>query len=255
MSLLDQVRKLEQQVTDRLKELEPLTREYEQLRKFAERLGLKYSPRSADAEPETERATTARGGGTRARAKERSARTPAKAQATRSPGRTRAAKTQAKPRGARSTSGQRAAGSAQATGAERDGRAGAQAQGAGSGGQRSGGRRATAARPGQRHDDVLRLVAESPGITVREIGERLGVDATGLYRVVKRLADDGRVRKQGAGLHPVEPATVSAPAPGPEATGATQTTPESGPQPPEASAPAEPESPIATADTASAGDT
>ena len=46
MSLLDQVHKLEQQVVDRLKELEhrlkevePLTREYEQLRKVAERLG------------------------------------------------------------------------------------------------------------------------------------------------------------------------------------------------------------------------
>ena len=47
MSVLDQVRKLEQQVVDRLEELEPLTREYEQLRKVAERLGVKYSPRSA----------------------------------------------------------------------------------------------------------------------------------------------------------------------------------------------------------------
>ena len=48
MSVLDQVHKLEQQVVDRLKELEPLTREYEQLRKVAERLGLKYSPGSAE---------------------------------------------------------------------------------------------------------------------------------------------------------------------------------------------------------------
>ena len=48
MSLLDQVHKLEQQVVDRLKELEPLTREYEQLRKVAERLGVKYSPGSAE---------------------------------------------------------------------------------------------------------------------------------------------------------------------------------------------------------------
>ena len=225
MSLLDQVRKLEQQVVDRLKELEPLTREYEQLRKFAERFGLKYSPSAADAESETERATTARGGETRTRAKQRSGRTPAKTQATRSAGRTRAAKTAAKPRGARSTSGQRATASAQATGASGTVAPARTRKAPGSGGQRSGARRATAARPGQRHDDVLRLVAESPGITVREIGARLGVDATGLYRVVKRLADDGRVRKQGAGLHPVEPAPVSAPASQATADSASQTPP------------------------------
>jgi len=44
MSLLDQMRKLEKQLVSRLKELEPLTREYEQLRRAAERLGIKYSP-------------------------------------------------------------------------------------------------------------------------------------------------------------------------------------------------------------------
>ena len=102
---------------------------------------------------------------------------------------------------------------------------------------------------------MLRLVGEQPGITVREIGERLGVDATGLYRVTKRLTDEGRLRKDGTRLYPAEPAPVSPAAPETAATGATQTTPESGPQPPEASAPAEPESPSATADTASTGDT
>src|SRR3954462_10856022 len=50
MSLLDEVRKLEQHVLGRLKELEPLTREYEQLRKVAERLGLKYTPTASEAD-------------------------------------------------------------------------------------------------------------------------------------------------------------------------------------------------------------
>ena len=62
MSLLDEVRKLEQQVTKRLRELEPLTREYDQLRKLAERLGVKYAPRSEEAEGEPKAPATTRTG-------------------------------------------------------------------------------------------------------------------------------------------------------------------------------------------------
>jgi hypothetical protein len=51
MSLVDQVRKLEHEVVERLRELEPLTREYDQLRKVAHRLGLKYTPGSAKWSP------------------------------------------------------------------------------------------------------------------------------------------------------------------------------------------------------------
>jgi DNA-binding IclR family transcriptional regulator len=99
---------------------------------------------------------------------------------------------------------------------------------------------------------VLRLINEQPGITVREIAERLGVDPTGLYRVAKRLTDDGRVRKDGTRLFPTEPATAAAPASA-EASAATaaQTTPESAPQPPQTPAAAEPESPTTDADPAS----
>jgi hypothetical protein len=175
MSLLDQVRKLEQEVMDRLKELEPLTREYEQLRKLAERLGLKDAPKPTEAEAEAQPSPGTRRAGARTSAGERSAPTRAKRQAKRSPARKRAAKPAAKPSGARSTSA----------------------------------RRAVTARPGQRQDDVVRLVGEHPGITVRELGERLGVDATGLYRVVKRLTGEGRVRKDGPALHPVGAATTA----------------------------------------------
>ena len=48
---------------------------------------------------------------------------------------------------------------------------------------------------------MLRIVGESPGITVREIGERLGVDPTGLYRVTKKLTAERRLRKDGPRLH------------------------------------------------------
>jgi DNA-binding IclR family transcriptional regulator len=51
---------------------------------------------------------------------------------------------------------------------------------------------------------VLRVVSEHPGISVREIGERLGVDATGLYRVTNKLTADGRLRKNGTQLYAVE---------------------------------------------------
>jgi DNA-binding Lrp family transcriptional regulator len=101
---------------------------------------------------------------------------------------------------------------------------------------------------------VLRLVTGHPGITVREIGERLGVDATGLYRVVKRLTDDGRVRKDGTRLHPIEPATTSAPAPGRAAASASQTADDEA-QSADAAATAEPESSAAATETAPSADT
>src|SRR3954470_24341973 len=86
MSLPDQVRKLEQEVVDRLKALEPVIFEYDQLRKVAERLGLKYTPPAAEPEGETE---------------------PATRRVTRRPGRARTAKAAAKPRVARSTTARR----------------------------------------------------------------------------------------------------------------------------------------------------
>jgi DNA primase len=60
-------------------------------------------------------------------------------------------------------------------------------------------RRPTAA-PGQRAEQLLALVRERPGITVADAGKALGVDATGLYRVVKRLEERGELRKHGRNL-------------------------------------------------------
>ena len=62
-------------------------------------------------------------------------------------------------------------------------------------------------RPGQREQQVLELVRGRPGITVREVGNELGVDPTGLYRVVGRLEQRGELRKKGRNL---QPATESA---------------------------------------------
>jgi hypothetical protein len=239
MSVLDEVRKLEQRVVDRLKELEPLTREYDQLRKLAERLGLKYSPKSAQSDGDAKPPATTRRSGTRAGAN----RAPTKSTGGRSTARAAAAKTPAKPRGGRSSTRRRAA-----SGAAGASRATTAARGAKAGSAR-GRRRTKAAPPGRRHEDVLRLVAEQPGITVREIGERLGVDPTGLYRVAKRLTDEGRLSKQGTGLYPVEPATAS-PASSEAATaGAPQAPADGGAATADATAASESESSTAATDT------
>ena len=68
--------------------------------------------------------------------------------------------------------------------------------------RRAGGARRGAA-PGQREQQMLALVRERPGITVAEVAQRLGVDATGLYRIVRRLEERGSIRKNGRNLEPV----------------------------------------------------
>src|SRR4051812_44325552 len=68
MSLLDQAHKLERQVMDRLRELEPQILEYEHLRKLAEQLGLKYTPKPAAADAGAEPSSTTRRRTTRAKA-------------------------------------------------------------------------------------------------------------------------------------------------------------------------------------------
>jgi hypothetical protein len=58
-------------------------------------------------------------------------------------------------------------------------------------------------RGGGRYDEALRLVQMYPGITIREIGERMGIRHNYLYRVLPALADDGKVRRVGHGWMPV----------------------------------------------------
>jgi transcriptional regulator with GAF, ATPase, and Fis domain len=60
---------------------------------------------------------------------------------------------------------------------------------------------------GQRQQQLLELVRQQPGITVRDAAANLGVDPTGLYRVVRRLEESGDVRKNGRQLEPAATAT------------------------------------------------
>jgi CRP-like cAMP-binding protein len=70
------------------------------------------------------------------------------------------------------------------------------------GGSRGGATRGGGSRTGGRRDQLLAVVQEQPGITVREVGSRLGVDPTSLYRIVHRLEQDGALRKNGRALLP-----------------------------------------------------
>jgi hypothetical protein len=49
-------------------------------------------------------------------------------------------------------------------------------------------------------DKALEVVRQNPGITVAEVGDKLGMKQKNyLYRVMNGLADDGAVRKEGKG--------------------------------------------------------
>jgi hypothetical protein len=202
MSLLDEVRKFEHQVVERLRELEPLIAEYNQLRKLAGRLGVSYTPPQEDTA-----ASTAPAGRTSAAKQSKPARRSAAKprSARRKPARSAAKR--ASPTSAAGAGATQPAGTATAAAKAVPAKATSAKQSA----RRRRGRKAAAARPGQRIQDVLRVVGEQPGSSVREIGEQLGVDATGLYRVANKLTADGRLRKDGTRLYVVESGAAAQP--------------------------------------------
>jgi uncharacterized membrane protein len=63
-------------------------------------------------------------------------------------------------------------------------------------------RRPATNRQSRRQQDVLRLIRDRPGITVKDIATELDVDATNLYRHVRNLQKDGLITKHGTELHP-----------------------------------------------------
>lgn len=54
-----------------------------------------------------------------------------------------------------------------------------------------------------RANQALELVRLQPGITIPQIAEALGIGPNYLYRVMPRLVDDGQVKREGEGWHPV----------------------------------------------------
>jgi hypothetical protein len=169
VSVLDQFRTAEERVAKRLRELKPLVAEYHELEHVAQRLGLSVS----DDAPAT---------GTRPPASTKPARRRTAKTATQS----------AASKRDRSADGGTAKTAVAATQARRARSPRGPAGNSGVGSSRS----------SRRQQDVLRLVNQRPGITVSEIAKELGVDATGLYRPVHKLEQDGAIIKRGVALTP-----------------------------------------------------
>ena len=57
-------------------------------------------------------------------------------------------------------------------------------------------------RGGTRSNQALELVRSTPGITIPQIAEKMGIEPNYLYRVMPRLLSDGQVKREGQGWHP-----------------------------------------------------
>jgi hypothetical protein len=212
MSVLDQLRSLEQQVLERLRELRPLVAEYRDLEKVAERLGLKREDdepsgagvSAAPQAPKREPATKPRAKRAARRPKQAAARKPRPAAATKPKPKPKSAASKPKPKTPAESSTSAVASAAKPVPAH-----GRRAN------AKPSARKRSAAAPGQRERDVLRLVGERPGVSVRELASALGVDATGLYGVVRRLQGRGQLTKDGTQLRLPEAPRVSSEPPAP----------------------------------------
>lgn len=65
-----------------------------------------------------------------------------------------------------------------------------------------------------RRADLLRVVTENPGLTVREAGEKLGTDATQLYRHRNKLVEEGLLESRGPNLFPKTATPAASETPG-----------------------------------------
>jgi CRP-like cAMP-binding protein len=68
------------------------------------------------------------------------------------------------------------------------------------------GRRGRPRGSGTRGKQALELVRTTPGITIPEIAEQMGIQQNYLYRVLPGLQKDGLIRKEGRGWHPMDAA-------------------------------------------------
>ena len=64
------------------------------------------------------------------------------------------------------------------------------------------GRRGRPKGSGTRAAEALQIVTDSPGITIPEMAQKMGIQQNYLYRVLPGLEQDGKVRKEGRGWFP-----------------------------------------------------
>jgi hypothetical protein len=67
-------------------------------------------------------------------------------------------------------------------------------------GRRSGRRKR--GRPGSRAGEALALVKAQPGVTIPAMAKEMGIAAPYLYRVMPKLVEEGKVKKDGSGWYP-----------------------------------------------------
>lgn len=165
MSLADEVRTVRQRVAARLSELEPLVKEYDELVKLADELGIEVPGRRRSrsaARPAQNDAREAAGANA---ASDESAAAATATAATRRRSRQTGSPARSKPARRRR---RRATGEAE-TGPERDAR-------------------------------VIDALRAHPGSTITDLASMLEVPPTSLYRPVRELTTSGAVVKRGRGL-------------------------------------------------------
>jgi IclR helix-turn-helix domain len=162
-TVIEDLKRLEERILARIKELEANDAELAQLRDVAQRLGI-LDGSTNDAGPATPRAPTAT-------ATTRARRRPAQARG-------------------------RASGIGNGTGT------GTRARSGGARSATAVADAMPAVRQSTRRERVLEVVGGKPGISVREIVAQLGVNRTSLYPVVRQLVSDGLLYKDGPGLWP-----------------------------------------------------
>jgi Winged helix-turn-helix DNA-binding len=164
MSVLDQFRLAEEALTERLRELRPLADEYRELEQIAQRRKLRVGDEQTDGASEKMNPPQSQ--------RQRPRRV---TRATRSK-RQRAAETKRPAPTARQRRSRPAAAEAKPN---------------------------PGTRPrANRREDIVRLVQQRPGISIRQIGDELGIDPTGLYRPVRELQQQGAITKHGTQLNP-----------------------------------------------------
>jgi outer membrane biosynthesis protein TonB len=176
VTVLDDLRLMEERIAARIAELEPLVQEYNELQQIAERLGI-------------DRARAAAAAAKKAAAKPKAEPKPVPAAkaapATPKPVAEPKAKAAAKPKAKPKSPAKRK------PAAKRRAAKGAAVRRQPGGTQKAG---------AERREHMLDLIRERPGITVPELSEALEVDAPSLYRVVRKLQSDGIVAKDGKSL-------------------------------------------------------
>lgn len=164
MTVLDDLRVVEERIAARLAELEPLVQEYNELQEIATRLNIDRgrvavaAPPVASVAPQLEPMPKP---ALKAKPKPKPKATARPAAAKRP--------ASAKRRAVKGAAVRRQPGGTQKAGAER-------------------------------RERMLALIRDTPGITVPELSEALSVDAPSLYRVVRKLQSDGTIVKDGKAL-------------------------------------------------------